>query len=182
MEKRAKPQGFLICLVLITALLGAYSLISCETYSAVQMQQPFEKSRPHKIRVEACKDRTDYRGEHKLAEEATRVLIDKLEDSGLFEIAPEAQFVFTCDIERFAEGSAFKRWLMPGWGVTQAEVVVMVWELPEEKVLAEFRSESAVRVGGLYTIGADQYIFGSAFDEIVNQLKGWVTHGESKTQ
>jgi hypothetical protein len=182
MEKRAKPQGFRICLVLITALLGASSLISCETYSAVQIQQPLEKSKPHKIRIERCTDRTDYKGKHNLAEEATRALIDKLEDSGLFEIAPEAQFVFTCDIERFAEGSAFKRWLMPGLGATQAEVVVMVWERPGEKVLAEFRSESAVKMGGLYTIGADQYIFGAVFDEIVDQLKVWVTSGESKSQ
>lgn len=160
--------------VRIVILLFASALVGCATQSAVQIQQTFEPAEHHKIHIEQCVDRTDYRGKHDLTQEATSALVHKIKDSGLFEIAPESNFVLTCDIERFAEGSAAKRWIMPGWGATQAEVVVMVWDKREGKVLASFRTEAAVKSGGLYTIGADQYIFGAAFDDILKQLETWV--------
>jgi hypothetical protein len=91
----------------------------------------------------------------------------------LFEVTMDALLVLTCDVERFTEGSALKRWVMPGLGATQAAISVMVWEKPEEKLLATFRSQSSVSAGGLYTIGTDQYILGVAFDDIVKQLEAW---------
>lgn len=160
--------------VTILVLLVALALMGCATESTVQVRQPFEQTKQHKVHIERCVDRTDYQGKHDLVKEATSILMGKMMDSRLFEIEPESNFVITCDIERFAEGSAAKRWLMPGWGATQAEVVVMVWNKQEGKVLASFRSEATVKAGGLYTIGADQYIFGVAFDDILQQLKAWV--------
>ena len=38
-----------------------------------------------------------------------------------------------------------------------------VWEKPGDRMLGAFRSHSQVQAGGLYTIGADQYILGTAF-------------------
>lgn len=116
-------------------------------------------------------DRTGYKGDHNLTEEATRTLIRKVRESGLFEISQEAQNVLTCNIEQFVEGSALKRWISPGWGTTNAKVSVMVWDKPGGKVLAIFRSQSAVKSGGLFTVGADQYILRAAFEDIVKQLK-----------
>jgi hypothetical protein len=173
-EKWGIPQLMSIDSVMILVLLVALAPMSCATQSTVQVRQPFEQARHHKIHVERCVDRTDYQGKHDLVEEATSILMGKMMASGLFEIEPGSNFVLTCDIERFAEGSAAKRWLMPGWGATQAEVVVMVWDKHEGKVLASFRSEASVKAGGLYTIGADHYIFGAAFDDILQQLKTWV--------
>jgi len=168
------PRIVRIGSVMIVISLVASTLMGCATVSTVQVRQPFEQAKHHKVHVERCVDRTDYRGKHDLVEEATNTLMGKMKDSGLFEIEAESNLVLTCDIERFAEGSAAKRWLMPGWGATQAEVVVMVWDKQEGKVLASFRSEATVKSGGLYTIGADQYIFGAAFDDILEQLKTWV--------
>jgi len=155
-------------------------VFSCTTVSTVDIQQSFETTKQRKIRIEPCINRTDYQGSRDLAGEATRSLTEKMQQSSLFEITPDAQLVLTCDIERFQEGSAAKRWLMPGWGATQAEVVVMVWEKPEDKILATFRSEAAVKAGGLYTIGADQYIFGAAFDDTLKQMKSWTSGSPSE--
>ena len=155
-------------------LLVASIMIGCATESTMQIQQPFEPARLIKMHIEGCANRTDYSGKHDLEEEATCALIKRIKDSELFEIEPESNFVLTCDIQRFAEGSALKRWLMPGWGATQAEVVIMVWDKQEEKVLASFRSEATVKAGGFYTVGADQYIFGVAFDDIIQQLQTWL--------
>lgn len=154
--------------------IGTMLFSGCATQSATQVQQPFNPSWTKKIHIEPCIDRTGFSGRD-LAEEATRTLTDKLKNAGLFEIAADAGIILTCDIERFAEGSAFKRWLVPGWGATQAGISVMLWEKPGDKVLAVFRSQSAVSAGGLYTIGADQYILGTAIDGIIEQLNTWVS-------
>lgn len=158
-------------------LVGLLVLSGCATQSATIIQQPFESGKYRRVQLTPCVNRTDYKGSHDLATEATRTFTDKMRDSGRFEIAPGAKLVLTCDIERFEEGSALKRWAMEG-GATQAQVVVMVWQKPDDKVLATFRTEASVKSGGLYTIGADHYIFGAAFNDIIKQLKAWVKGDE----
>ncbi len=156
------------------ALLMVTVLVGCVTQSVTQTEQPFVATKHQAVHIESCEDRTGFAGERDLKGEATRTLTEKVEAAKLFAITPDASLVLTCDIERFAEGSALKRWVMPGWGATQAAVSVMVWEKPEDKVLATFRSSSSVSAGGLYTVGADQYIFSAAFEDIVKQLEAWV--------
>ena len=56
----------------------------------------------------------------------------------------------------------------------------MVWEKPGDKVMATFRSQAAVKGGGLYTIGADQYISDAAFDDVVKRLKAWISGAGSE--
>lgn len=158
----------------IVIVMGLMVLSGCATQSATMIQEPLEYDKYRTVQITPCVNRTDYKGTHDLATEATRTFSHKVRESGLFEIVPDAKLVLTCDIERFEEGSAAKRWIMQGWGATQAQVVVMVWQKPDDKVLATFRTEAAVKSGGLYTIGADHYIFAAAFDDIVKQLKAWV--------
>ncbi|MEE9123905.1 MAG: hypothetical protein V3U14_05325 [candidate division NC10 bacterium] len=161
--------------IVLCVLLTGTAIQGCATQSAHQIQEPFVTSKHRAVSIEPCEDRTGFAGRRDLAREATRTLTEKVRDSELFTITTEALLVLTCDIERFAEGSALKRWVLPGWGATQARVVVMVWETPGDKVMATLRSQSSVRSGGLYTIGADQYILGVAFDDIVEQLERWAT-------
>lgn len=161
-------------------VMGLLVLSGCATQSATVIQQPFEFDKPRTIYIMECVNRTDYKGSHDLATEATHALTDKVRDSGLFEIAPDSKLVLTCDIERFEEGSAVKRWFKDGWGATQAQVVVMVWQKPDDTVLATFRTEATVKSGGLYTVGADHYIFGAAFNDIIKQLKAWVQANEPR--
>ena len=164
----------------MSIVLGLPVLCGCATQSATMIQQPLEHDKYRTVQITPCVNRTDYKGSHDLATEATRSFTDKVTESGLFEIAPEAKLVLTCDIERFEEGSAVKRWAMPGSGATQAQVVVMIWKKPDDTVLATFRTEAAVKSGGFYTIGADHYIFGAAFNDIVKQLKVWVQANEPR--
>ena len=160
-------------------ILLASALGGCATESLSRPDQPYPAASPRIVRIESCEDRTGEGGERDLKSEASRVFADKLRASGLFQIQADASLVLTCDIERFAEGSAFKRWLMPGWGSTQAGVAVMVWERPGDKLLGTFRSQSRVDAGGLYTIGADKYIFSVAFDDVVKQMRAWIGKGQA---
>jgi hypothetical protein len=160
-------------------IIGLLTLSGCATQSVTMIQQPFEYDKYRTVQITPCVNRTDYKGTHDLATEATRTFNNKVRESGVFEIVPDAKFVLTCDIERFEEGSALKRWAMEG-GATQAQVVVMVWQKPDDRLLGTFRAEASVKFGGLYTIGADHYIFGAAFNDIVKQLKSWVQANEPR--
>ena len=185
MESADAIQGILpgqTCRWLLLAFfLVGTALGGCATQSATQIQEPFLPIKHRAVRIETCQDRTDFEGTRPLAEEATQTLTEKVRASKLFEVTPDAPLVLTCDIERFAEGSALKRWISPGWGPTLATVAVIVWETPGSKVLATLRSQSSVQSGGLYTIGADQYILSVAFNDIVKQLETWAT-GEGRAK
>ncbi len=166
-------------LALTIALMVGAALAGCATQSATQVQHPFMATQHPTVRIEPCEDRTELKGRRDLTGEATQILTEKVKASKLFELSTDASFVLTCDIERFAEGSAVKRWLLPGWGATRAAVAVIVWEKPGEKVLATLRSQSSVEGGGLFSIGADQYILSVAFDDIMRQLEAWAQGAEA---
>lgn len=152
-----------------------FTLMSCATQSADQYLKPFDASKYKTIRIESCTDRTGLAGTRDIGAEATQSLRENILESGFFE-RPDGKLMLTCDIERFAEGSALKRWLWPGWGTTKAKITVMVWEQSSQTVLAILSSVAVVESGGLYTIGADQYIIDVAINEIVKKLNSWSKH------
>lgn len=164
--------------LILLIVLAETGMSGCATQSSVQIQEPFTLGKHRAIRIEPCIDRTGFTGKSDLSAEATSVLTEKLRAATLFDVTSDANLVLTCDIERFAEGSALKRWAQglvgrPGWGATLAAVAVIVWESPGDKMLTTFRSQSSVKTGGLYSIGADRYIMTVVFDDIVRQLKAW---------
>lgn len=154
-------------------LAALISLLSCATQSADQYLKPIDVGKYKTIRIEPCTDRTGLSGSRDIAIEATESVKEKISGSGLFTINPNSELMLTCDVERFVEGSAFKRWLWPGWGATKAKITVMVWEGSSQTVLAILSSVAKVESGGLYTIGADQYIIGVAVADIVEKLNKW---------
>lgn len=134
------------------------------------------------ITVQPCVDRTEYDGTVDIGNMGTEKLREKVRESGLLVISDSAEILLTCDIERFIEGSAFKRWIMPGWGSTQGAVSVMLVRKDGYKVLANFKSQASVEAGGFYTLGAEEYILDSAFDEIVKQLREWLDKSANNAQ
>lgn len=157
------------CLIVVSLLI----LSNCVTQSADQYLKPFDTGKYKTIRIESCIDRTGMTGNRDIAAEATESLKEKISNLGLFAINQDGELMLSCDVERFAEGSALKRWLWPGWGATKAKITVMVWERQSQTVLAVLSSLATVESGGLYSIGADQYIIGVAVNDIVVKLKKW---------
>jgi uncharacterized lipoprotein YajG len=153
-------------------LAATIALAACETQSATLIREPAPAGDRRAVRIVPCQDRTG-NAERDLAAEGTKALTDRVKTSGLFQISASASLILTCDIEQFAEGSALKRWFRPGSGTTRAQVAVIVWDTLGDKMLGSFRSHSQVPAGGLYTIGADQYILGTAFDDVIKQLREW---------
>lgn len=150
------------------------ALSGCVTQSASIVPEAATAPTHRTVQVRPCQDRSGFTGRD-LGAETTRALTEKVRASGVFDVREDAPLALTCDIERFEEGSALKRWVWPTWGTTVGQVAVSVWEQPGDRVLATFRAETSVSVGGLYTIGADQYVLGVAVDDIVGQMKAWAS-------
>ena len=122
------------------------------------------------LQVQTCIDRTGYAKRY-LGREATDALVEKLKAAPEFELKADGRYVLSCDISAFAEGSAFKRWLMPGWGATTAQVAVMVADSTTGETVAIVRGNATVAAGGLYSVGADEAILSSALDDVVKQMR-----------
>lgn len=167
-KQPTRRTGFAVWLPL--ALLAS----GCVTQSAPLLPERSAAPADRVVQVQPCQDRSAFTGRN-LEAETTQALIEKVRASGLFEIREGASISLICDIERFEEGSALKRWVWPTWGATIAQVAVSVWQQPGDRVLATFRGQASVRAGGLYTVGADQYILGVAVDAVVAQMKAWVS-------
>jgi len=133
------------------------------------------------IRVQACIDRTGYAGRD-LGREATEAFLEKLKEAADFEISAEGRYVVSCDLSAFAEGSAFKRWLLPGWGATAGQVAVMVTDSRSGETVAIIRGNATVAGGGLYTIGADRVILASAIDDVVRQMRELAARSGGETR
>jgi outer membrane murein-binding lipoprotein Lpp len=122
------------------------------------------------LQVLPCINRTEYAARD-IGKEATRALLDKLGAVNEFDVAVKGRYVLACDISTFVEGSAFKRWLMPGWGATTGQVAVMVTDSTTGETVAIVRGHATVAAGGLYSVDADRIILSSALDDVVQQLR-----------
>ena len=122
------------------------------------------------IQVLPCVNRTEYAARD-IGKEATAALLDKLRAVNEFQVDASGRYVLACDISTFVEGSAFKRWLMPGWGTTTGQVAVMVTDSSTSETVAIVRGNATVAAGGLYSVDADRIILSSALDDVVRQLR-----------
>jgi hypothetical protein len=154
------------------ALAGA--LAGCVTQSMVDVREPAPVGRPVAMRVGPCVDRTGGAGRN-LGQEATQAFEERLGASSEFVLKGDARFHLACEVIGFVEGSAVKRWLMPGWGATVGRIAAMVTDTATGDVVVLARGDATVSSGGFYTIGADTYILSQAVDEVVRQLRAWAS-------
>ncbi|CAN0628640.1 conserved protein of unknown function [Burkholderia multivorans] len=131
------------------------------------------------VQMRSCVDRTG-NPRRDLGREATDAFAEKLRLATEFEMIANGRYVLNCDISGFAEGSAFKRWLMPGWGATTAQVAVMITDAMTGETVGIARGTANVAGGGLYTLGADKVILGVALDDVVRQLRKMVAESSTR--
>jgi hypothetical protein len=150
-------------------LLGA-----CGTVSGVTTDAPNKPpvATPIDVAIEQCVDRTETAG-RALGVDATKALEEKLRTTKEFVVREDARFRLTCDVTSFVEGSAFKRWLMPGWGATVGQVSAMLTDTATGAIMVIVRGNATISAGGLYSAGADAYIVPTAVDDVVKRLRAW---------
>jgi len=153
-------------------------LAACVQVSAVSdLPGRPPKTLPIDVRVERCVDRTETSGRD-LALEATKAFEEKLRATKEFVVRDDGRFRLACDVSGFVEGSAIKRWILPGWGATVGQVSAMLTDTTTGEIVIIARGNATVSGGGLYTIGAETYIVATAVDDVVRRLCTWAA-GES---
>lgn len=145
----------------------------CATQSQVQVTAPaLISGNALPIRLAPCSDRTNTKS-HDVAAEATQLIKEKLRKTPSFELRDDAALILDCEVTQYIEGSAFKRWLMPGWGGTVGQISLMVSQAKDHSSIAIFHGNATVAAGGFYTIGAENYILKAAVDDVIANLRGW---------
>lgn len=167
---------------LLSLYAGAALLAGCaaQVGGVADLPATAPRTLPLDLRLEPCIDRTETPGRN-LGLEATRAFEEKIRATKEFVVRDGARFALACDVSGFVEGSAVKRWILPGWGATVGQVSAMLTDTRTGEVAVIARGNATVAGGGLYTIGADTYIVASAVDEVVRQLSSWATGGSSSS-
>ncbi len=103
------------------------------------------------------------------------MLADALEDQLLEEDllwlgGKEPALFMETRIVGYRKGSAFKRWMMPGWGATQLAIRC---ELKDDKdnLVGSAMASREVVAGGLYTVGAWQTVFKDVASDVAEDLR-----------
>ena len=163
------PRHLTACAAAATAL----ALAACVQVGEVRESHPAPAhSGPIAVRAEPCADRTDTSG-HDLGGQATKAFAEKLGAATEFKLEQDARYHLTCEVSGFAEGSAIKRWILPGWGATIGRVTAMLTDSKTGEILVIAEGNATVSAGGLYTIGAEEYIVPTAVDDVVTRLRAW---------
>ena len=177
--RRQPPFHHAMDLLLASAIVALLAGCAAQVGAVADLPAQAPRALPVDVRLEPCIDRTETPG-RSLALDATRAFDEKIRATKEFVVRDGARFKLACDVSGFVEGSAVKRWILPGWGATVGQVSAMLTDATTGEILIIARGNATVAGGGLYSIGADTYIVASAVDEVVRQLRVWAT-GESST-
>ena len=107
-------------------LLAVVALSACETYSAPSVHARLPSATPRVVSLEPCQDQTGLATSRDLAGEATTAMSSALRNSDIVELRDDAPLRVSCDVTAFVEGSAVKRWLVPGWGTTRGQIKAVI--------------------------------------------------------
>jgi uncharacterized lipoprotein YajG len=83
----------------------------------------------------------------------------------------EDRYTLSLAIVEYEPGSAFKRWIAPGYGSTILRVEGDLIDARDASVAGKVDHERSVAFGGAYTIGAWERIFDSVADDIMEDLR-----------
>ena len=157
------------------SVLGSLLVFGCASSSpAVRMETADPLNKYGIFEVVPVANETGKSFEFDVAEELGKQIKSQLESRG-YVVATGAGgtdnvLVIKCGITAYEPGSAFKRWLAPGAGKTQATVVTSLVEKRTGAVVGEFLSADAVGGGGLYSAGADRWILEKIAKGIVEKI------------
>ena len=71
----------------------------------------------------------------------------------------------------YVPGSAFKRWLSPNLGKTQATVRAILIDKDSGEIISDIVFAEAIQWGGLYSIGSHKIILSNIAKGLINQIE-----------
>lgn len=120
----------------------------------------------------------DEKADLKATDELRAQLRQKLQENGLLALPGSAGTVYVLNpkIREYRPGSAFKRWLWPGYGSTILWVESVLKQ--GDKKIGELSTRHTVDAGGAYTAGAYRSIFNAVVEDLVADLKKKLSAGK----
>lgn len=115
------------------------------------------------------------------AELLRTALENSLREKGLLleDASQKEHYVISAQILDYDMGNAFKRWLMPGYGSTALGVHTDVLDSETGETMTFMEHRQTTAAGGLYSVGAWEYIFTTVANDITIDLERKYTGGDS---
>ena len=123
------------------------------------------------IKVDKVVNDTGFEFDIDIEEMMADALEDQLLEEDLLWLGGEEPFLLMeSRIVGYKKGSAFKRWMMPGWGATELSIRC---ELKDDKknVVGKAAATREVFAGGGYTIGAWKTVFNDVANDVAEDLR-----------
>jgi len=79
------------------------------------------------------------------------------------------KLVVRSKIVEYDEGSAVKRWLLPGWGSTVLSIECDLHEA--DRLVGSVQARRTISIGGFYTVNAWKTVFASIAKDVVGELQ-----------
>ncbi len=110
----------------------------------------------------------------------TKNIITLLQEKGFYAVntSGENDLQLKTKLLEYKRGSAFKRWLLPGWGSTVCSVEAELFNNKGE-LLGKINSRRTISFGGGYTIGAWKTILKPVAKDIVSEMEKKVKQEKS---
>jgi hypothetical protein len=135
------------------------------------------------IEVLPVSDSTGIVHESDISGRLTELLIENIEATGYLQKpgANEDVPVITLQarITDYEAGSAVARWAMPGAGKAKCVIRTALIDKQTGQEIGEILTIKEVLAGGLYSVGAEDYILEDAAEEIANKISAYLRGEEA---
>lgn len=178
--------------LLIIALVAGFTAIFFWGCANVQHQASFDKNYLPKedvrVKVDNVINDTGFTFDIDIEKMLSNSLEEQLNEANLLclgELQPN--LFLESRITGYKKGSAFKRWMMPGWGATELSIQCNLKDDQNNPVGSAMASRE-IFAGGLYTVGAWETIFKAVAKDVAEDLKnqivarGYIVQPKSQLQ
>jgi len=177
---------------LLLVLVISLTLIAFSACANVQHQATFNKNYLPKedVRIQVAKvvNDTGYAFDVDIEQLLANTLEEQLMEENLLNLGKTKPNLFMeTRIVGYKKGSAFKRWMMPGWGATELAIRCDLKD-GNNNLVGTAMSSREIVAGGLYTVGAWETIFDDVANDVAVDLKhqivaqGYVVKAKTQTQ
>ena len=164
-------------ILMVLFLIGFLALIfgGCTNVQhQVRLEKEYLPKENVSIKVAKVVNDTGFDFDIDIEEMLADALEDQLLEEDLLWLGGEEPFLLIeSRIIGYKKGSAFKRWMMPGWGATELSIRCELRDT-ENNVVGKAVATREVFAGGGYTIGAWKTIFKAVANDVAEDLRAQI--------
>lgn len=162
-----------IYVILVTLICFALYGCAASGKPMTWTEEGIQFSKYKSFEISPVENKTGQTFEEDIPSKLTKLLNDQFKEEGL-NIAnetsdPSEVLIVESDLIVYVMGSAFKRWLAPGAGKTQCTIKSRLLDKLTNQLVAETVAAKEIGAGGLYSVGAEEWILEESASEIASE-------------